>query len=143
VVSPHGMLEPWAFRHKFWKKLPYLWMFERRFLTRASSLFVTSRLEAEHVARLVRHPDMKVLPLGCRDCKHTSYESARALLGWLPHQRVIVFLSRIHRKKGLDLLMRALASTSVSWQGWRFVIVGDGDANYVQSLKELANTLTR
>src|SRR5689334_14556329 len=28
VVSPHGMLEPWAWRHKWWKKWPYFHLVE-------------------------------------------------------------------------------------------------------------------
>jgi glycosyltransferase involved in cell wall biosynthesis len=39
VVSPHGMLEPWAFRHRRWKKLPYFWLIEHRFLAGARALF--------------------------------------------------------------------------------------------------------
>src|SRR5690606_18104215 len=42
VVSPHGMLEPWALRHKGWKKRPYFYVFERPSLRSASSLLATS-----------------------------------------------------------------------------------------------------
>ena len=55
VVSPHGMLEPWAFRHRRWKKLPYFWLAERRFLMGAKALFVTSSMEACHLERVIRY----------------------------------------------------------------------------------------
>src|SRR5262249_34793632 len=46
LVSPHGMLEPWAWQHKQWKKLPYYWFFERRLLGSAQVVLATSEMEA-------------------------------------------------------------------------------------------------
>lgn len=138
VVSPHGMLEPWAFRHRRWKKVPYFWLIERRFLLGAKAIFVTSAMEATHLARVIRHPCVMVLPLGCRDRCGPDYTTARQALGWPPDARVILFLSRIDVKKGLDLLLHALAHGSHDWQGWRLVVVGDGDPTYVASLKSMA-----
>lgn len=143
VVSPHGMLEPWAFRNRRWKKLPYFWLVERRFLLGARTLFVTSELEADHLGLVVRHPMVKVLPLACRDRRAPDYENSKRFLGWPSEERVMLFLSRIHPKKGLDLLLQALAQGNGSWSGWRLVVVGDGDSGYLNSLKKLASTLEK
>ena len=137
VVSPHGMLEPWAFRHRRWKKLPYFWLFERRFLAGAGSLFVTSVMEAKHLARVILHQRVETLALGCRDRRGPNHAAARQALGWPPDGRVILFLSRIDVKKGLDMLLHAMAGVQ-GWQSWRLVVVGDGDPAYVASLKSLA-----
>jgi glycosyltransferase involved in cell wall biosynthesis len=141
VVSPHGMLEPWAFRHRRWKKLPYFWLVERRFLRGAKALFVTSALEAEHVASVIRHPCLEMLPLGCRDRRGPDHAVARKALGWRPEERVILFLSRIDVKKGLDILLHAMAGSGINWQGWCLVVVGGGEPDYVASLKSLATVL--
>jgi len=138
VVSPHGMLEPWAFRHRRWKKLPYFWLIEQRFLLGAKAIFVTSAMEAKHLAGVIRHPCVEVLPLGCRDCRSPDYVSARGALGWPPDERVILFLSRIDVKKGLVLLLHAMAGLGRDWQGWRLVVVGGGEPDYVISLKAMA-----
>lgn len=138
VVSPHGMLEPWAFRHRRWKKLPYFWLMERRFLLGAKTIFVTSTMEAEHLARVLRHPRVTVLPLGCRDRRDADPATARQALGWPAEERVILFLSRIDVKKGLDLLLHALAGSGGNWSGWRLVVVGGGELDYVAALKSLA-----
>lgn len=143
VVSPHGMLEPWAFRNRRWKKLPYFWIVERRFLLSARALFVTSELEAEHLELVIRHPVVKVLPLGCRDRRGPGYEAARRLFGWRPDERVMLFLSRIDPKKGLDLLLPALARHEGGWNGWKLMVVGDGDSDYLNSLKKLAGRLDK
>src|SRR5204862_6814745 len=51
VGSPHGMLEPWALRHKAWKKWPYFLLFERRHLRGAAAVLATSDMEAANVTR--------------------------------------------------------------------------------------------
>lgn len=134
VVSPHGMLEPWAFRNRMWKKLPYFRLVERRFLLGAESLFVTSAMEREHLCRLLYHPRVEVLPLGCHDSQPPAYETARRQLGWTSDQRVMLFLSRIDPKKGLDLLLDALSGMGSNTSQWKLIIVGDGPSNYQKEL---------
>ncbi len=138
VVSPHGMLEPWAFRHRRWKKLPYFWLIERRFLLGAKAIFVTSDMEAKHLERVICHPRVEVLPLGCRDRCDPDYAAARGALGWPADERVILFLSRIVVNKGLDLLFQAMAESECNWQGWRLVVVGGGEPDYVDSVQAMA-----
>lgn len=137
VVSPHGMLEPWAFRHRRWKKLPYFWSIERRFLKGAKSLFFTSEMEAQHAARVISHPCVNVIPLGCRDIKSPDFILARNSLKWPREERVILYLSRVDVKKGLDMLLYAMAASDIQWHGWRLVVVGDGDPTYVNMLKSI------
>ena len=138
VVSPHGMLEPWAFRHRRWKKLPYFWLIERRFLVGSRALFVTSSMESGHLVPVIRHRRVEVLPLGCRDRRGPGFAAAREALGWSPDERRILFLSRLDVKKGLDMLLHAMADSGFDWQGWRLVVVGDGEPAYVTSLKAMA-----
>ena len=141
VVSPHGMLEPWAFRHRRWKKLPYFWFFEKRMLLHAESLFVTSELERVNLRRVLRHPQVQVLSLGCRDVRGEDYQAARLRLGWNAEERVMVFLSRVDPKKGLHLLIEALASVPEEKFKWRLVVVGDGPAEYLTRLKRQEQSL--
>ncbi len=138
VVSPHGMLEPWAFRHRRWKKLPYFWLIERKFLAGARALFVTSQMEANHLGRILRHPRVEILPLGCRDRRGPDFNRARKSLGWPADEYRMLFLSRLDVKKGLDLLLEAMAASDQAWSGWRLVVVGDGESEYVNSLKAMA-----
>jgi glycosyltransferase involved in cell wall biosynthesis len=137
------MLEPWAFHNKLWKKLPYFLLIERQFLMGATSLFVTSEMERANVFGRVRHPRIEVLPLGCRGARKPDYEQARRLLGWLEGEIVMLFLSRLDPKKGLHLLLDALASRSDPFGAYRLVIVGDGSREYEQRLHEQARALRR
>ena len=139
VVSPHGMLEPWAFRHRGWKKRPFFSLLGKPMLEAAEAVMVTSQMEADNVQRLMRPKQIEVLPLGCRDPQTVDYAEARRKLDWKDGERVLVFLSRIDEKKGLDLLLHGLGKAQV--EGVRLVVVGGGEAGYVESLKALGSEL--
>lgn len=141
VVSPHGMLEPWAMQHKRWKKWPYFHLIEKRLLSRAAALLATGCLESERLKKLFPGQRIESLPLGMTGDAKPNYEAARTKLGWQPEERVLLFLSRLHVKKGLELLLRALAKVEPR-EPTRLVIVGGGDEKYVRSVRELAGQLT-
>jgi len=140
VVSPHGMLEPWAWKHKRWKKWPYFLLFERNHLLRAASLLATSDMEAGNLRRFFPRARCSVIPLGLPDSHLPDHAGARQSLGWQPNEKILLFLSRIHPKKGLDLLLNSLADLDrQSHPGIRLVVVGGGDAVYVSRLRALAD----
>ena len=138
VVSPHGMLEPWAWRHKRWKKWPYFHFVEKRHLTRANAVLATAAQEAMRLRGFLPAQRIETLPLGMTGGAKPDYQRARGHLGWANEERVLLFLSRIHVKKGLDLLLRALASMELS-APTRLVIVGDGEPGYVAQLRRFAD----
>jgi glycosyltransferase involved in cell wall biosynthesis len=138
VVSPHGMLEPWAWRHKRWKKWPYFHLVEKGCLARAHGLLATGEPEARRLQQLLPRQRIETLPLGLTSNARPDYENARRLLGWEPEERVLLFLSRVHVKKGLDLLLAALATTPLP-EKTRLIIVGDGEPAYVRSLRRFAS----
>ena len=140
VVSPHGMLEPWAMRHKGWKKWPYFHLVEKCLLSRAGALLATGGLEAERLKKLVPGQRVESLPLGMTGDAKPNYDAARTALDWSRGERVLLFLSRLHEKKGLHLLLRALATVERS-EPTRLVIVGGGGAQYVRSVRALAAEL--
>jgi glycosyltransferase involved in cell wall biosynthesis len=135
VVSPHGMLEPWAWRHKWWKKWPYFHLAEKRHLSGASALLATGEMEADQLRRFFPAQRIEVLPLGLTGAAKPDYENARETLGWPENEQVLLFLSRIHEKKGLDLLLQALAALKNRLPVCRLVIIGGGEAGYVAQLK--------
>lgn len=137
LVSPHGMLEPWAWRHKRWKKWPYFLLIERRHLAGAAALLATAPGEAQRLRRFAPRVRLETLPLGLTGDAGPDYPHARQQLGWAPEEVVLLFLSRLHVKKGPDLLLRALAG--MKWPPvTRLVMVGDGDPRYVEGLKRFA-----
>jgi glycosyltransferase involved in cell wall biosynthesis len=138
IVSPHGMLEAWAWRKKWWKKWPYFLLVERRMLRRAAGLLATSRIEARTLARRLPAAHITALPLGTHEQIEPDHAGARARLGWEADCRVLLYLSRLHEKKGLHLLLQALAAGGAGLGRARLAIVGDGAAAYLRHCRELA-----
>lgn len=125
IVSPHGMLEPWARRKKWWKKWPYFQLVEKRWIAGAACVLATGKPEADRLAHFFPRNRIGSLPLGLTADKRPHYAGARKRLGWKPEETVLLFLSRIHEKKGLDLLLTALAELHGTVPGaTRLVVVG-------------------
>ena len=142
LVSPHGMLEPWAWNQKRWKKWPYFLLFERRHLKGAARLLATSELEANNVRRFFPEVPCPVIPLGLPEQHRPDYAAARSRLGWEPAEKILLFLSRIHPKKGLELLLKALAATPARDSlNVRLVIIGEGEPAYVRRLQASVEAL--
>jgi glycosyltransferase involved in cell wall biosynthesis len=136
LVSPHGMLEPWSWKEKRWKKWPWFLLLERQHLGGASRLLTTSDSEARNLSRFFPAEKCVALPLGMTSAHRPDYLAARRAHGWRDSEKVLLFLSRIHPKKGLHLLFEALTKIDErSLAAVRLVIVGDGDETFVRQLK--------
>lgn len=125
VASPHGMLEPWAWRHKWWKKFPYWHVVEKRWLRHAGAILATAPDEANRLSNFLPEARIEVIPLGLTGSAQPDYHAARKQLGWGDHETILLFLSRIHEKKGLDLLLTAMTEEpGLAPDATRLVIVG-------------------
>ncbi len=137
VISPHGMLEPWAWRHKWWKKWPYYWTCERGHLRSAAGMFATSAMESAHLKRFAGAVPVEAIPLGLTGDAGPDYDRARSVLGWSSEGTVLLYLSRIHPKKGMHLLLEALRGPGPGKIS-RLVVVGGGEDAYVRRLRDYA-----
>jgi glycosyltransferase involved in cell wall biosynthesis len=131
VVSPHGMLEPWSLRVRPLRKALALRLYQRRILEQASALHTTSEMEAQNLVRLeLNKTRIHVVPNAVEEPPEQSCpEPIRQ-----DQERVLLFLSRIHPKKGLDILLRAW--NAVRPDGWRLLIVGSGESAYAATLSQ-------
>jgi glycosyltransferase involved in cell wall biosynthesis len=109
VRSPRGMLSAWTFRRSsLAKRLVWLTR-ERRLFARTQLIHATSEQEAAEIRSLQLSNPVAVIPNGL-DLR-AEYSSDRvaaiAATGWPPGQgpRRVLFLSRLHPKKGLELLL--------------------------------------
>jgi glycosyltransferase involved in cell wall biosynthesis len=136
IVSPHGMLEDWAFRHRGWKKRPYFYLFERPSIARADIILATSREESVPLARWFPAGKIRVLPLGADPAPTVDRATTRARLEFRDDEFTVLFLSRCHEKKGLHLLIAALpAVAAATGRRLHLVVVGDGAPGYVDPLR--------
>jgi glycosyltransferase involved in cell wall biosynthesis len=119
VVYPHGMLDPWfrrAYPAKHYKKMLYWRLLEHRVLRDARAVIFTAE-EERRLADGSFQPwsaQSVVAPLGIAAPTGHPVDRARAWLECYPilaDRRTLLFLGRIDRKKGVDLLLEAYATT--------------------------------
>jgi poly(glycerol-phosphate) alpha-glucosyltransferase len=152
VVSPHGMLQPWALQNSRWKKRLAGWVFENRNLRTADCLHALCQSEADNLRHYGLRNPIAVIPNGV-DTSAFQAPPERGVLEVrfpaLRNRRWVLFLSRIHPKKGLPHLLRAWASvqhsqlsTLNSQHGdWLLVIAGPDELGHEAEMKRLANEL--
>lgn len=128
VVSARGMLEPWAFRHKRWKKAVAWMAYQRRDLAGAQLLHATSKVEGENLRRRGLGVPVEVIRNGVDvppEAPRRRPEGART--------RTALFLGRIYPVKGLPNLLEAW--TQVRPPGWRLRIVGPEEGGHQARLE--------
>jgi glycosyltransferase involved in cell wall biosynthesis len=148
-VFTHGMLDPW-FKHTYPVKHLKKWLYwpwsDYRVLRDARAVLFTSeeeRLLASKSFWLYRAHE-RVVPYGTTAPPAGAAELRERFLGAhaaLRGRRIILFLSRIHEKKGCDLLVRAFADVSSTDPSLHLVMAGPDQSGWVTDLKSLASQL--
>jgi glycosyltransferase involved in cell wall biosynthesis len=127
LVSTRGMLEPWARRHKKWKK-DIAWLaYQRRDIRTAAALHATADQEAENLARLNLDVPVHMIPNGV-DIPALRSVPSGAL-------RTALFIGRLYPVKGLPLLIEAWSRVRPSC--WRLVLAGPDEAGHRAELETL------
>lgn len=113
VISPHGMLEPWALAHSAWKKRVFRWAIEDDNLRRAACVHALCVTEASNMRALGVTTPIAIVPNGV----DPPQDQAKGLASTFErrHPRTagrhrLLFLGRIHPKKGLLNLITAWAA---------------------------------
>lgn len=132
-VMPHGMLEPWILQRHYWtKKLPALMLYEKKALRSARCLIATAESEKQNLQKLkMNDADIPVIANGIDVTEIPLKED------WHIRKKIL-YVSRIHIKKGIELLLEVVGSLSDRLQDYEIIIAGEGEPDYVSSLKAKA-----
>ena len=136
MIAPHGMLEPWALGYKARKKKRYLQWIERPLVLRgARRLQALNGREAANLEKLALGPPVVILPNGidAREAAPIPEEEGRRFLERFPaarDQRVILFLHRVDKKKGLDVLAPAFAAVRRRFPQTHLVVAGPATGDF-------------
>ena len=135
IVTPRGMLEPWSLCQKKWKKKLAWWLYQRNDVQKSVCVFTTAEMEAEHVRELGITTCKSVIPNGIETdgypCK-TSIDGVK---------KQVLFLSRVHVKKGIELLLEAWKRIHPDYSDWQLLVIGNGEAEYIHSLENRVESL--
>lgn len=104
VISTHGMLEPWALKQKAWKKAVYALLSERFTVTRAAGMRALTVAEVDHIRAFGYKGPVEVIPNGIDAPANPDPQAFWELYPDLRGKKVVLFLGRLHKKKGIEAL---------------------------------------
>lgn len=131
IVSPHGMLDGWALSQKQLKKRLFTLLIQRPLLNRASCIRALTIAEAADIRKYGINVPIAVVPNGVTAPVRYNTEEIFDLHPVLRGKPLAVYLGRIHKKKGIDLLCDAWKTVAERQSDAHLVIAGptDGEAS--------------
>lgn len=127
VISPRGMLDRWALERSALRKAVATRVYERRNLRAARAFHATSAAEAAAIRDCGLAQPIAVIPNGV-ELRPREARAARGLIEAsfpaLEHKRWLLFMGRLHPKKGLDLLLEAWRDLHRQHAQWQLVVAG-------------------
>jgi len=132
IITPRGMLEPWIMDNNHWKKKIALFLYQKKAIQRAAHIHATAQMEADNIKELGFSNPISIIPNGI---DLSEVKKGKEQYG----SKKMVFLSRIHPKKGIELLLEAWRNTDT--KGWTLEIAGNGEIDYVKTLSQSAEDL--
>lgn len=139
ILRPAGMLSPRCLKKSVFKKQLYTLFFEKRNLKNAAAIHFTSEEEMNTARNLKLNNQCALVPNGLNLEKFKNMEFLKGVFRKQHPQvngkKIILFLSRIHPIKGLDLLIPALKILSQKRSDFVFVLAGSGPKNYERRVK--------
>ena len=135
VVTPRGMLEPWSLSQKKLKKKLAWWLYQRNDVQKSACVFSTAKMEAEHVSELGITTCKAVIPNGIETDAYPCKSSVDGV------RKQVLFLSRIHVKKGIEILFEAWKRVASAFPDWQLQVIGNGDTEYIHTLEMKVESL--
>lgn len=135
VFCPMGMLEPWSLAQKPMKKRLGWMLYQQHDIECSSAVHATAQSEAENLRTLGIKVPIAVIPRGTDIPMHSTTEPS-----WQrdSSKKTILFLSRIHPKKGLLELVQAC--DRLRTKDWKVIIAGPDEDGYQAVIEQAVNS---
>jgi glycosyltransferase involved in cell wall biosynthesis len=140
IVRPLGMLDPWSMGQKPFRKRLFWHLAVKQMLRGAAAIHYTAKPEMESAESSLKLERGVVIPLGVEMEPLPEAGPAQAFREQHPSLRsnpYVLLLSRLHPKKGVDLLLKAFLDLTREGRfgEWKLVLAGEGPESYVESLR--------
>ncbi len=133
MVSPRGTLSEKAMNLGSKIKYPFWYLVQKPALRSVSCFHATALNEYEDIRRHKFNQPVAVVPNGVDIPEYLNYEKTR--------ERTLLFLSRIHPKKGIDNLLNAWKIVRSKFPEWELKIVGPDNFGHLDEMKKLSAKL--
>jgi glycosyltransferase involved in cell wall biosynthesis len=145
LLSTHGMLDDWSMTQRSFKKRAYMSMFGQQILDRAAMVHCTAAAELTQASKWFTNPRTVILPYLVNLSPFEQLPGPDPALQILPaaarDKPRLLFLSRLHEQKGVDILIRAAGLLRDASVPFVALLVGSGDPIYEASLHALVEEL--
>jgi len=147
VYHVHGMFEPYILQRSRWKKRLVQWLFEDANIRYVRLWRALTTKEADQIRDCGIRVPIVVAPNGLnpvafpKPADLNSPIETPLVKKLVKNYSRVLFLGRIHPKKGLDLLLPAWAKLSAQTKDWQLVIAGPDEQGYLAQIRELAQSL--
>jgi glycosyltransferase involved in cell wall biosynthesis len=142
LIATHGMVEPWSLRQKALKKKIYTALIEGKNLRRAACLHALSRPEIGQLQAIAPGTPVCFVPNGV-DLEPLEDLPPRSVLESefpeLSGKFVLLFLGRLHAKKGLELLAQAFAQVAPDHPELHLILAGKDDGALAPFLRQIGD----
>jgi len=139
IIRPIGQLQKWSLEQAATKKSLYLKIIERQNIEAASAVQFTASSEQQETEQLFT-VNGHIIPLGIIPPPPSAWTKQQVLerLKVEDSKLNLLYLSRLHEKKGVELLIQAVAELNADIRLW---IAGDGDSAYREHLDRYVDQL--
>lgn len=141
IISIRGALYPWSLSQGAFRKKIALFFFQKAALQNASLIHVTCYEEHDAVRELGITTPIAIVPHGINydDYQNlTKKSNAIASLKLRDDKKYILFMSRLHKKKGLDVLLDIWPDLAKKNPNWCLLVVGPDYSGYAARISQLS-----
>lgn len=137
IVRPLGQLCTWSMEQGARKKQLYLNLVERNNINHSQAIHLTSEQEQKELSLLNFKTKNFILPHGLSlpPLINNARQKLRCHFNLPEDEIIIIFMSRLHEKKGLEYLIPALSA--LKSQKFTLIIAGSGTPEYEQKIDKL------
>lgn len=144
VISPRGMLESWSLKNSRYKKRLAWILYEQKNLNSATAFHATSEEEVQSIRKLGYKQPIALIPNGITIPSLSNLPNREVLIRAFPrlnNQKWLLFLSRLHPKKGIDNLLYVWQLLINQFPDWHLIIAGPDLIGYRAKLESLTTQL--
>lgn len=138
IITPRGMLDPWALKNNKWKKQLASLLFENKNLRCADCIHALNLSEYESIRKYGLMNPVAIIPNGITLQKGVKYDRGK-------EKKVLLFVGRIHPKKGISEMLDGIKILKENkpelLRNWTVRIAGWDQQRYIEQLKNKSKQL--
>lgn len=134
ILIPHGTFDSWSLKEKYLKKKIFSIFFLNNFVIKLDAIFFSTKEEYIEAKKNFKLPFSFIIPNGINlnKFKKTFIKKNKQI------NKKIVFFGRIHKKKGIEILLKAISKLpSEFFKEFYFEITGPGEKQYIKKISKI------